>query len=577
MPKWRSYITRFLLLAASSVLSISVLLFFLSTYLFSSISDNAVRTSLASTLSAGETLLSDYANDRISLSLLQERTNPVLNSGGEFLLIMDEDCRVIAYTDAAVPYLVGSDVDNFVLALRESEQVQVASFRHQGGSALMAGIKCDDGYVLAGTTLLTSVSANASFQKRLLSWVSLSVLVILVISYIATKRMGRPTRILADAASKIIRGEDVLLPDTLRGEMSDIARGFNHMSRTVARAFQDLRHEKETMHLVLEALHEGVYAIDEDGQVLHLNSAALRLLGGADTPAAAAVRDSIHKVILTPCEDGVPPIYTGHVTRDGRLLEFIVTPLPDHPTSRRGASALIRDITEQERLERTRHDYVANISHELRTPLASMRGLAEGLRDGLVTDPDEQLRYFNIIVSEVTRLSRLVNDLLELSGLQSNPGSFEMEKVDPGQTVWELHDLDLSLFEEKQITFTFSLPEEELPMVQSNEDRINQVLTIFLDNARKYTPAGGHVVLGAHLHPDGVRFFVRDDGIGMDEETCRHAFDRFHQAEKSHSGKGSGLGLAIAREVMQKMGIPIHLTSAPNAGSEFSFILPICQ
>ena len=105
----------------------------------------------------------------------------------------------------------------------------------------------------------------------------------------------------------------------------------------------------------------------------------------------------------------------------------------------------------------------------------------------------------------------------------------------------------------------------------------NQVLTIFLDNARKYTPAGGHVVLGAHLHPDGVRFFVRDDGIGMDEETCRHAFDRFHQAEKSHSGKGSGLGLAIAREVMQKMGIPIHLTSAPNAGSEFSFILPVSQ
>ena len=577
MPKWRSYITRFLLLAASSVLSISVLLFFLSTYLFSSITDNAVRTSLISTLTAGETLLKDYAAGRISHDLLRERANPVINSSGEFLLIMDEYGAVIAYTDAAVPYLVGPDAEDLIRALQQSDEVQVASIRHQGGSALMAGIRCDDGYVLAGTTLLTAVQTNASFQKQLLGWVSISVLVILIISYIATKRMGRPARILADAASKIINGEDVLLPDTLRGEMSDIARGFNHMSRTVARAFQDLRHEKETMHLVLEALHEGVYAMDEDDQVLHLNSAALRLLGGVDTAAAAAVRESIRQVILTPPEEGVMPIYTGHVTQDERLLEFIVTPLPDHPTSRRGASALIRDITEQERLERTRHDYVANISHELRTPLASMRGLAEGLRDGLVTDPGEQMRYFNILVNEVTRLSRLVNDLLELSGLQSNPGSFEMEKVDPGQTVWELHDLNLSLFEEKKIAFTFSLPEEELPMVISNEDRINQVLTIFLDNARKYTPEGGHVEIGAHLHPDGVRFFVRDDGIGMDEDTCRHAFDRFHQAEKSHSGKGSGLGLAIAREVMQKLDVEIHLVSALNEGSEFSFVLPVGQ
>ncbi|MBE5776258.1 MAG: HAMP domain-containing protein [Clostridiales bacterium] len=576
MPKWHSYITRFLLLAAASVLSISVLLFFLSSYLFSSISNNAIHASLTSTLETGESLLADYARGKIDLSLLRERVNPAFNSGGEFVLLMDPQGRVITYTDSAVPYLAGDEAEALLRSVQESDQVQMATIRHRGGSAMLAVQRTDYGYVLGGTTLLSTVSSNASFQQRLLLWMCCSVLLILIISSIATKRMGRPTRILADAAAKLISGEDVQLPDTLHGELSEIARGFNHMSRTVARAFQELRHEKETMQQVLEALNEGIYAVDENGQVLHRNTAALRLLGGEETLAAKEVLACLQRMIAAQADSDMPPMATCQVEQGGRLLEYIVTPLPDQPGTPRGASALIRDITEQERLERTRHDYVANISHELRTPLASMRGLAEGMRDGLVTDPQEQLRYLNIIVNEVTRLSRLVNDLLELSGLQSNPVAFEMEKIDPGQVVWELHDLNLSLFEEKQLHFTFSLPEEELPPVRSNEDRINQVLTIFLDNARKYTPEGGHVVLGAERHPDGVRFYVKDDGIGMDEETCLHAFDRFHQAEKSHSGKGSGLGLAIAKEVMSKLGVEIFLQSAPGRGSEFSFVLPLC-
>ena len=216
---------------------------------------------------------------------------------------------------------------------------------------------------------------------------------------------------------------------------------------------------------------------------------------------------------------------------------------------------------------------MANISHELRTPLASMRGLAEGLRDGMVTEEKDRQRYYSIIVNEVTRLSRLVNDLLELSSLQSNPAAFEMETVDPNELIYELHDRNGSLFVEKGLAFVRSLPEEPLPDVWSNEDRLAQVLTIFLDNARKYTPAGGTVTLGAEKTPGGVGFFVRDTGIGMDEETRRMAFERFHQAERSRSDKGSGLGLSIAKEILQKMDVAIRLESQLGQGSEFSFVI----
>ena len=149
-----------------------------------------------------------------------------------------------------------------------------------------------------------------------------------------------------------------------------------------------------------------------------------------------------------------------------------------------------------------------------------------------------------------------------------------MEKVDPNELIYDLHDRNGSLFTEKRIAFERSLPDDPLPDIRSNEDRLAQVLTIFLDNARKFTPEGGEVTLGAEKTDAGTRFFVRDTGIGMDEETQRLAFDRFHQAERSHSGKGSGLGLSIAKEVLQKMGVEITLKSALGKGSEFSFVIP---
>ena len=163
-----------------------------------------------------------------------------------------------------------------------------------------------------------------------------------------------------------------------------------------------------------------------------------------------------------------------------------------------------------------------------------------------------------------------------MSSLQSNPAAFEMETIDPNELIYELQDLNEQLFAKKGLRFLRSLPDEPLPDIRSNEDRLSQVLTIFLDNARKYTPAGGEVTIGAERAAGGVRFFVRDTGVGMDEETQRLAFERFHQAERGRSDQGSGLGLSIAREILQKLGVEIMLQSAPGKGSEFSFVIAGC-
>ena len=392
--------------------------------------------------------------------------------------------------------------------------------------------------------------------------------VLLLLSTLTARKVARPARMITEMSGRLIEGEQVLIPENLPGqEMREIAKALNHMSRSVARAISDLRYEKETMTLILEGLNEGILAVDEKGAILHENTAARQLLGDKEG-------ETYQTVLSALLEEGKEE-FEGKIAEKQMILSYTISSLPaDAGNKPRGRVALIRDITEQERLERTRHDYVANISHELRTPLSSIRGLGEALRDDIVTEENDRQRYYNIIVEEATRLSRLVNDLLELSSLQSNPAAFEMERIDPNELIYELHDLNSRLFEEKQIAFHRQLPEEFLPDIRSNEDRLAQVLTIFLDNARKYTPAGGSVTLGAEKTETGVRFFVRDTGVGMNEETKQLAFERFHQAEKGRSDKGSGLGLSIAREVLMKLGVEIQLESELGKGSEFAFEIP---
>lgn len=563
---------RLLMLILIIIVGVSGALVALSSYYFQDIYAASLYNTITGGLREAERLYTLYEIGLLGSDALYTAANPVLNMDGDFYMFLTPDRRVITYTESAAPYFAGGTLTS-LLDAADTDASAIVRKQAGGKTALMVVHKTEGGYVLAGRPMRTLSDAALSFRNRMLISMGVLLMAMVAVSIFSAKRAVRPARIITEMAGRLVEGEQVTLPENLPGEeIREIAGALNQMSASVAQAISDLKCEKETMALILEGLSEGILAVDEKGGILHENAAAWNLLGGEETEAYRAVMSALR-------EERGNEHWDGKFTAGDRVLYFAVSRLPSEsklPRSR-GTVALIRDITEQERLERTRHDYVANISHELRTPLASIRGLGEGLRDGLVTEEKDRQRYYNIIVEEVTRLSRLVNDMLELSSLQSNPAAFEMERVDPNELIYDLHDRNSSLFSEKRITFQRILPEEPLPDIRSNEDRLSQVLTIFLDNARKFTPEGGTVSLGAEKTEDGTRFFVRDTGIGMDEETQRLAFDRFHQAERSHSGKGSGLGLSIAKEVLQKMGVDIALKSALGEGSEFSFTIPDIQ
>ncbi|MBQ7519041.1 MAG: HAMP domain-containing protein [Clostridia bacterium] len=521
-------------------------LYFVSSALARDTTRRLIAQEVTRAVQTGEMLLAEKGPD------LDAAVNPRLNPGEVFLILYDADGTPLATTPNA------PSVDPARLG-REMTEIDALP------GMLVMGIRLDIGSVVAGKALKSSEQANVGFRTLLMQYGLIALALTLLIYILLALRIMQPVDMLSSAAQRLSDGEQVEITEKLPVELRSLGRAFNHMSHRLTQSMGELTYERDTLSRVLESLDEGVLAVDRAGDILRENQAAVRLLRGRDSEYTTQVLSLLQKAAEGPQDDLLLQI--GETT-----VLAVFRPL----SSGAGALAVLRDVTEHERLERTRREYVANISHELRTPLSSMRGITEGLRDGLVTSEEERHRYYEMILNEVLRLSRLVNDLLELSHLQSSAAAFATEETDALELVYEVHDRAKTLADNKGVQLLLDVP-EALPDVMTNEDRIQQVLTILLDNAIKFTPPGGQVTLSVQQEARFLRFAVRDTGIGMDAYTLEHAFDRFHQADHSHNSQGSGLGLAIAQEIMQRLDSRITARSKEGEGSEFSFMLRVFE
>ena len=537
--------TILVILTLYSVVLITAL-YFVSSALARDTTRRLIAQEVTQAVRTGEMLLAEKGPD------LDRAVDPRLNPGEVFLILYDENGTLLAATPGA-PQVDPAKLD------REITEVDDLP------GMLVMGLRLDIGSVVAGKALKSSEQANVSFRTLLLQYGIIALALTLLIYILLALRIMQPVDMLSSAAQRLSDGEQVEITEKLPVELRSLGRAFNHMSHRLSQSMGELTYERDTLSRVLESLDEGVLAVDRAGDILRENQAAVRLLRGRDSEYTLRVLSLLRKAAEEPQEDLLLQI--GETT-----VLAVFRPL----SSGAGALAVLRDVTEHERLERTRREYVANISHELRTPLSSMRGITEGLRDGLVTSEEERHRYYEMILSEVLRLSRLVNDLLELSHLQSSAAAFAMEETDALEIAYEVHDRAKTLADKKGVRLILDVP-EALPNVVTNEDRIQQVLTILLDNAIKFTPAGGQVTLSVQQEARFLRFAVRDTGVGMDEYTLEHAFDRFHQADHSHNSQGSGLGLAIAQEIMQRLDSRVTARSTQGEGSEFSFMLRVAE
>lgn len=421
--------------------------------------------------------------------------------------------------------------------------------------------------IMGGMQALTNTLA--------LSLLLVGLLMLPVVLFFAS-RMVRPITRMRTVALTMAGGDlTARAEDGSNDEYGELGRALNYLSSELGSTISSLQMERNRLQSLINGLSEGIIAVDAKGATTLINPAVYGLLNlqSTDDNVRAAAPDvfAMFDQALSSAQAVKKTVWQGDVA-----LHISVSPLLRQSGEVTGCVGIVSDVTSAERLEQTRRDYVANVSHELRTPLTAMRALIEPLRDGLVKTEEQRQQIYDVVLRETMRLSRLVNDMLELSRLQSGTASLSRSVFAPLPLFNLIHETYSAYAEDYQQTFVYDVP-EDLPSVWGNPDRTQQVLIVLLDNAFKYTPEGGVVTLSACAEGDVVRVRVRDTGVGIPAADLPHVFDRFYKVDKSHHSKGTGLGLAIAYEIMKHLGEEMSVTSEPGQGSCFTFTLHIAQ
>lgn len=410
------------------------------------------------------------------------------------------------------------------------------------------------------------------------------VILMLFPAYFGTYRIIWPLKRTRDVAIAMAAGDFSQRADaTQKGEIGELASSINNLAADLSALISALTLERNRLKQVLDGISEGIVAVDPEGRITLINQAMLCLSRYDNLKAANSAKEPADPDDL-PIGTGLGELFRTVVQRNelrfrlldlgDRLISVTITPLEGDQGQIAGAVGLFRDVTESERLEQTRRDYVANVSHELRSPLTAMRALIEPLRDGLVQKESDRDRYYEIMLRETLRLSRLIEDMLELSRLQGGKISFKPVAFEIGAIMNDLLVQYERRARESGITLSVdSTCQSGCPAVVADPDRIEQVLVILIDNAFKFTEAGGSIRLGCDWSLEQVLVHVADTGCGIAPEDLDHVFDRFYKADKAHNQPGTGLGLSIAREILTLAGERISVESTPSKGTIFTFTL----
>jgi two-component system phosphate regulon sensor histidine kinase PhoR len=396
--------------------------------------------------------------------------------------------------------------------------------------------------------------------------------VIIIVVLIAAWYARRYYKLRSDIEefAKRVRGQD---SNTYSKELEILSSAIASLIAAFTSQHATLESERSRLATVLEQITDGVLIADATGLIQFANPAAGRLFQFGNP-----LHHSIAEVVRN--HQLVEAWRRGQQTRQmqsesvevptrHQYLHLVV--IPDQHTS--GSLLLAQDLTRIRRLETVRRDFVSNLSHELRTPLASLRALAETLQEGALEDPLAARRFVDQIQIEVDALTQMANELLELSKIESGRFSLERSPVaarDLLQSAAQRMELQA---ERASIHLYVDCP-EDVPNVQVDSQRLEQVLINLIHNAVKFTRPGGEVLLCAEAIPGEVRFAVRDSGVGIPADEVSRVFERFYRVDKSRTGRGTGLGLSIAKHIVEAHRGKIWVESTEGQGSTFYFTIP---
>lgn len=416
--------------------------------------------------------------------------------------------------------------------------------------------------------------------RRGLTWVIGAAVAInlfmLVCTYVLVGRIVRPINVLTEAARAIRRGEFRQVFVDSNDELGELAKAFNETSKELANTIHELAESGQRLTAVLEGMSDGVISVDLEERILFANSAVGTMFDFDSEHAEGksllnVVRHrALRETFLTSVRIGQHEKIAATVSSK-HDREILVT------ANRLADSVLLvaHDVTESQRFEELRQEFVANVSHELKTPLSSIKAYAETLRDGAINDPNANQRFLSRIEEQADRLHNLILDLLSLARIETGKETFEIQPVPLSAAVEESVHSQRAAAEAGQIDLTIE-PSEETHVLADPEG-LRQILDNLIDNAIKYTPAGGKVILRWRRDEQFVQLEVEDNGIGIAEEDQERLFERFYRVDRARSRElgSTGLGLSIVKHLTQSFHGSVEVTSEKGRGSVFRVKLPV--
>ncbi|OGX36496.1 MAG: hypothetical protein A3D87_01400 [Omnitrophica WOR_2 bacterium RIFCSPHIGHO2_02_FULL_50_17] len=378
---------------------------------------------------------------------------------------------------------------------------------------------------------------------------------------------------------------------TAREEMGDLADSLNGMSQRVQSKMEDFIADKSRLEAVFLSMFDGVMIIDGKGAVILMNRTLKEFLRVEQDAAGKKPLEVVRNIEIQEIIDNVLNLNSRFESRE---ITVLIHPAKFHGMNQQeektllvhatpvfreqrcdGAVLVFHDITELRRLEKVRRDFVANVSHELRTPVSTIRGYAETLLEGALEDKAHAREFLKIIYDDSDRLAKLINDLLDLSRIESGTLSLNFQEQALGPVIDRVLTGMHQEAQRQSVQIKKEIP-ADLPRVKIDETAVAQVMFNLVENAVKYNKKGGSVTIAARETPRHIEVSVADTGIGIPQEDLPRIFERFYRVDKARSRElgGTGLGLSIVKHIIQAHDGKVTVESELGKGSTFRFTLP---
>jgi two-component system, OmpR family, phosphate regulon sensor histidine kinase PhoR len=518
----------------------------------------------------------------LDAAALSQLAKTLANEAHSSVELLRADGTAVATSEGALPSISRAHEPDFLAARAARRGAGSFGFTVEGSTLYTsARFRLADGseaVARVGASLAAVDDGLAQFRDWLVTIAILLFALLLLFSSLMLRFTSRGLGALTEVARRMVAG-DLEARSGLEGEerLPELGRTLDKLARGLSSSLKELRGERDRMAGILEGMQEGVILLDAKRRIVVLNPALREMLllpaDAIGKPLLEVVRNAeLRDLFDEASRDDEPTtqeVEIGNI-KPRRLLARVAR----MPGEARQLVAVFVDVTEVRRLESMRRDFVANVSHELRTPVTSIRSAAETLIDGAASDPAAAQAFIGIIDRNATRLHQLVEDLLDLSRIESRGFRLSFEAIE----LKPIFSQVMGLFRERASKKNVSLEERasgEVPKVRADRRALEHVLTNLIDNAVKYCGPGTHVWVSVALAPETVTVSVTDDGPGIDERHLPRVFERFYRVDAGRSREvgGTGLGLSIVKHLVEAMEGTVSVESRLNQGTTFSFTL----